>query len=559
MRQLLRITFIISFLVLSSGTRAELLVVKKTNEGFAPLSLEEDATASPKIAEILLKYQWPMCIASNLTKEEQDELFTPGKPYAEELFIQKKIREAMKSDDYCVVFVPTTLYEMFCIYEFFKTEEGTPFWNSAIKDFDRGMGKGIYLSEIISSKASPRVIRKQIAEVYSEANKIFFSGDISASFYINHVMGKYFLERYPELKRSENSLEFSKHIKDMIIDAFWLDSFIEFKVDLDVFGKKLDIDWKIFATSRTMNPRTRLEKVSYNILGDFLPLNVISLEYEARERNKAMIIRGTSFEKFQVSFGEKPLKKVLIGGTLIKQEKKKVGNWKDTDVSLEEAYGEKKNTSYSISFGNSLLAGALGDETACVYNFLRGLNPFGSYDQDAFRSIQISGYAILIDKKAYVEHQINNLFFIPSLATLPALFARGEYFHARTKAAVTNKKVKFNLEGMMGGTDDPSGVIVITRDPLRHAELFSNYLAENGRLIQTGDNSWLSKEEKTFMEEAAQSQKEAATFYKSVRLITPKIKAYTKKFKERVRAKKEKVAPVAQVASETKQAATEGK
>jgi hypothetical protein len=101
--------------------------------------------------------------------------------------------------------------------------------------------------------------------------------------------------------------------------------------------------------------------------------------------------------------------------------------------------------------------------------------------------------------------------------------------------------------GFWGWLEDTTGVILITRDPLRHAELFSNYLAENGRLIQTGDNSLLSEEERTFMEEAVQSQKEAARFYKSVRLVTPKIKAYTKKLKERVRAKKEKAVTAPQV------------
>jgi hypothetical protein len=525
-----------SFLALSSFIRAELLVVKKTNEGFAPLSLEEDKSASSKIAEILLKYQWPMCIASNLTPEEQDELLTPGKPYAEELFIQKKIREVLGSDDYCVVFLPTVLYELFCMRDFISGNTPDPFFDVAQKDFDwDGHGKGhkIDLSELLKSNNLPHKIRKKIFIEYKKVNAPYFKGSYSPYFYINNECVRSLFEKYLDLRKSEDAADFSQKIKEKAA-ALANNLNLEFSsIDLNKFVKKIGHPEISIVT------KAEWKKYSHN---DLLS-RIIALEYEARELNKALLIRGSSFEMFQVKPGLQPQRKKLMGSSLVKQDRAE-----GDDVSFEAAYGEKKNSPYTLSFGTSLFAGVLGDRTACAFNFLTNSTLVTSgYDREE-KMKKIPGYAILIDKKAYIEHQINNLFFIPSLAPIAALFTNGEYFHARTKAAIAIKEHgKMEVLGFWGWLEDTTGVILITRDPLRHAELFSNYLAENGRLIQTGDNSLLSEEERTFMEEAVQSQKEAARFYKSVRLVTPKIKAYTKKLKERVRAKKEKAVTAPQV------------
>jgi hypothetical protein len=524
------------------------LVVKKTNEGFAPLSLEEDASASPKIAAILLKYQWPMCIASNLTKEEQDELLMPGKPYAEELFIQKKIREALGSDDYGVIFIPTAIYELFCMRDLLPGHTPDPFCAMAQKDdaWD-GHGKGhkIDLGELLKSNDSPHELRKKIFIEYKKVNNPYFKKNNSPYFYINNECVRSLFDWRPEFKKSENTAELSQKIKEKA-SSLANNLYLEISsIDLRKFVKKIGHPEISIVTKAEWRKSSHDDVVS----------KIIALEYEARELNKALLIRGSSFEMFQVKPGLQPQKKKLMGSSLVKQDRSE-----GDDVSFEAAYGEKKNTPYSISFGTSLFAGVLGDRTACAFNFLTDPTLVSSgLDREEIMS-HIPGYAILIDKKAYIEHHINNLFFIPPLAPIAAIFANGEYFHARTKAAVAKKEQgKREVVGFWGELEDPIGVFLITRDPLRHAELFSKYLAENGRLIQTGDNSLLSEQEKTFVEEAVKSQREAARFYKTVRLVTPKIKAYTKKLKERVRAKKEKAAPDAQVASEAKQAAMKGK
>lgn len=541
MRQSVRLMGVLSFLFITINIQAELLVVKKTKEGFSSLSVKKNLSASSKIAKVIRTYQWPMCIASDLTFEERNELLEPGKHYAEELFIQKKICEALGNDTYGVIFMPTTLYELFCIYDFIRGHTPDPFFDVAQKDFNgdgNGKGRNIDLGELLRSNDSPHTIREKIFAVYEKVNAPYFNDDNSPYFYINNAFVRSLFEWYPEFKESKNTLDLSEKIKRIA------SSLARRLSDAIIFADLTKFRAKISHSQISIITKAEWRQYSHN---DLLS-KIIDLEYEARELNKALLIRGSSFEKFQIKLGLNQQKEKLIASSLVKQDRSEA-----EDVSFEAAYGEKKNTPYTISFGTSLFAGALGDRTACAFNFLADPTLVSSgYDREPVMK-KIPGYALLIDKKAYMHHHINNLFFIPSLAPIAALFANGEYFHARTKAAIALKKQgKMTVVGFWGELEDPTGVILVTRDPLRHAELFSTYLAAHGRLIQIGSEDMLTEEEKKFMKEALTLQKEAAKFYKAVRLVTPKIKTYTKKLKERIRARKEKTVSVLPTESEVK-------
>src|SRR5579872_6730892 len=92
---------------------AELLVVKKDAAGMIAALDNADEARYLAAMNILMKYQWPMCTISQLTEDEQKELLSPGVPAAEENFIRKKIKALDQNLD--VVFVPTTIYELFCL------------------------------------------------------------------------------------------------------------------------------------------------------------------------------------------------------------------------------------------------------------------------------------------------------------------------------------------------------------------------------------------------------------------------------------------------------------
>jgi len=494
----------------------ELLVIKKENGHFAPLT-EADLPDSQKIMDIILKYEWPMCIASDLTPAEQDALLTPNKPFAEERFIQNKIQESV-GKQYEVIFIPTAIYELFGIFL------GEPF-----KTVHRriAQGKGIIASanplEIAREKyriafagrstdtidprkilqsLNPAAVRAQVFNLYKEVNAIFFNTEQSAAFYTNAVLGMFLFDRYPELAESRSALELFTIIKSRAGDITTrLRKIIITFYEQQIAAQAQSVDFivKMFKNSLQNEPQT-------NIIS-----KVIHLEYEARELNKGLLLRGTSFEALQVGFGQQPKEMLLAGSTL--QNKK----------ALEKEYAKKTLTPYSISFGNSLFAGSQGDHTASAYHYLTSAKPRSA-----------AGYALLIDKKAYVEHQNNNLFFIAPLAPLAALFEIGEFFHSRTKAAVTSKNDKLmTIIGIQDKLKDPTGVFVLTRDPLRHAELFSKFLAENGRIIQGGDSTDLTDEEKNFEKQIMQSQQEAAQFYKATRTMKSAVDRAAEKFRQR--------------------------
>lgn len=500
---------ILNLCMLVSTVRSELLIVKKGKNGFVPLDASDIVKSGKIITDIILKYQWPMCISSQLSQEEQDALLTSQKPYAQELFIQNKIRESF--DEYGVVFIPTALYELFCIVHLFKTiNEKNPF-QDAVNKFIRADNERDFepnkwateLTEILNKKESPADIRKQIDAIYKNANDLFFRGDgiESAYLYINNAIAASLFNQYPELTKSKDPLALSSAIKDttstwaaFLIEELWAMYDPDFPDELlHPLIEEIGIDYSKLSIN---NLAAHLQHESMNnILA-----KVITLEYEARERNKALLLRGTSFEEeFQIGITEE---KILAGTTL-------------PSGILESPY--------SISFGNSLFAGILLDPYACAYHYL--VEFAGSSRRPSV------GYALFIDKKAYFEHQVHNLFFIPPLASITSLSQRGEYFHPRAKAAILLKSEgrKEPLLGLLDKIIDPTGVILITRNPLHHAELFSKFLADNGRIIQSGDISNLTEEERRFVQEVIQAQAEAAKFYLLKRIIIP----IQRKLKER--------------------------
>jgi hypothetical protein len=107
-------------LLCTVSIRAEILVVKHIDGHFVPLD-DTDAVHSDAISDVLLKYQWPMALTNEtLTATEATELFSQ-KPFAEEEFITRKLQAIDNS--YRAIFVPTVLFELFCIKELYASIE----------------------------------------------------------------------------------------------------------------------------------------------------------------------------------------------------------------------------------------------------------------------------------------------------------------------------------------------------------------------------------------------------------------------------------------------------
>ncbi|MFH1831432.1 MAG: hypothetical protein ABH827_01380 [bacterium] len=90
------------------------MIIKQVGTDFHAVS--ETDQNKDAIYDILMKYQWPMCTAklSKISLKEKKQLFKLQED-GEEQFIQEKIRELLDGADYHVVFVPTVIYELYCL------------------------------------------------------------------------------------------------------------------------------------------------------------------------------------------------------------------------------------------------------------------------------------------------------------------------------------------------------------------------------------------------------------------------------------------------------------
>lgn len=509
---------VIVFCFAIMSIRCELLVVQHGPDGLAPLSNRNGAKYGQAIFETMLKYQWPTCTSQDLTDQEKEELLTAGKPCAEEQFVQKKLQEKIGQAELNlnVLYIPTALYELFCICQFFKNEDSVLHkkFRTLIREANRSPYQTIDLEPILNQDADPAIISQQVHEAYQSVNEPFFNGTNSPRLQINQEFVSFLFELYPELTRCRDPLAASEIIqeKSQNLTAKLIHELVELE---DTIDKSKSIGYR--ETSKILGILSDLAQEKQT----GIVKQVVEHEYKARYENKALIMRGSSCQKFKTGFDDKAIEQMLVGSTIRSYQCKDVldekGRWKDcNEISLLRAYQEQIIRPYSIAFGNSLFAGFLNDNGACAYRFLNGRRV---YKETSESEGNIAGYSLFIDKKKYMQDRNSDLFFIPPLAPIVAVASNGEYFHPRAIAATSIKTDKpQRVSGIfITNLKDPANVLLIKRDPLEHAAIFSAFLAKNGKIIQRGKDQDLTEEDKEFAKNVLEQQAKAAELYQKMK------------------------------------------
>lgn len=471
----------------SSFVYSQILVVKVDSLGSVkPISDQDIEKNNQQIVDILLKYTWPTCIANDLTDEEKVALLTPGNSGAELKFIRKKIKEI--ADDLDVVFVPTTLYELFLIKEINK----------------------LYLSTTYQNPTLFNIFSESEDTILAKIKKLFLTSlfKISPAEYVKYEINKEYnrfnnkIHRDLFNKRSVLSFH-KKFIEDLALNTK-LEKMHEF-----LYSKRYELMKKLLEEIKVVSYRKLDIEIKFNDPLDIIKKS-IDLDYQAFDKNKALLFRGTNFLDIPSVHGSKKVLATTVYGTVYHYEK---------NISLQKS---RDIPPYSLSFGNSLFAGAYNDSGACAYQYLT--------------NIKDMGYVILIDKFAYIDNYISNLFFIASLATEVGLLGSGEWFHSRSKPTVLVKnKQSIHVSGVAGpNIIDPYGIFLIVRDPYKQAQLFSEYLAKNGVILHKGEYSNLTEEEKKGLTELIKNQQNMGIEYKVVAWF----KKMEHKIKQRLNIKK---------------------
>lgn len=508
---------------------AELLVFKKTKNELSALSDIEIKKHGTVISEILQKYQWPMCIASDLTAAEKTELLESDKPYAEERFIQKKLEESIRLSDgeLLVAFIPTTLYELLSMHYFFAKSESK--LRSVIKKwlwFDREH-EGVTVDIQPHLNGSSSDVFLDVNKEYQRVNDRFFANNTNAALELHKELFIALLNKHPELQNFSTALQVSSFVQSKSFEIIQnaAQELMALRDQISFFPRRMDapLNDRIQAMVHSLG-----DEKNQCMVNDY-----VAQEYKAREKNKALIVRGCS--PFIVDFKVANVRAnyTLIGNSFSNYTCKDVYDDNDKlskcfEIPLSQAYQENMIKPYSVSFGASLFAGLLKDQTACSYNFLMGKRV---YSDKSTTISDIAGYSLQIDKKKYVENKEQKLFFIPPLATIPSLFGNGEFFHPRSTAAVAKKcNTPQSVTGLMWyDLKDSSEMILIQRDPLEHGAMLSEFIARNGTIIYRRSNQ-LKKEDKEHGDKILESQLQAAEDYKKmVNACAAKIADFRKK------------------------------
>lgn len=486
---------------------AEILIVQKKDSQFEALSIdtlkEDDVN---KIADILFKYQWPMCtMNTELTTEEKEELFQQS-PNAEARFITKKLHEF--NPNYYAFWVPTTFYELVCLHTLFQqapsflnTTNGTPFLEavSGIPNFLSKEGKNIidtaWKKLLTKTKAGDKnwETKKESFTVYQEINNYFYKQH-HAYFEINERVATILFDHNKNLIKNINSEDIYKTIKSIFNDP------------KEVFIKEIQTNYVKNWWSSTANPNSYplASRVHFHAIDTNYIKQALDIEYKANDQNKGLLFRGTK------PFFDKTTKKPLVISPIHK-------DFYATTI--------KPADPYSISFGNSLFAGCIADATATAYQFL----------SQTQKTDPIAGYGLYIDKAEYIENQNDNIFLISPLAHIASLFTYGEMFHSRSKAALNPKKPT-RIIGLACNVPiiDPDSLLLITRDPRKHAYNIIDYFIQNGNLIYPeykANQDEPDKQQAQIMQEILKNAEAARIYTRDVqkiskfihKVVTPKL------------------------------------
>jgi hypothetical protein len=444
---------LLSFLT-AGYAQAESIVMKSTASGLEALSDADIEKHGEAVSEILQKYCWPMCQNSDLTAEEQHELLSPEGN--EERFLNKKLNETISASErdfeFAVVFVPTTLYELFLIAEV-ETEE-SPL---------AGRFSKFKITWDGCSPFSIKEFKSDINQFYVQCSKPdekFFTVLKSHSLFMEQLMLA--LRKINFSNKTEISSQIRKNIMPLCKLFTCNVLYKRLKANPSLLLKKniqeiiLVIAQKHFPNIEKITEITEgnllyIEKSIFELfLNDnmSLILEYIEQEYNMHKQNLAFISRGSN----PVMREKGP----LIAST------------------------QKNSSAYSASFANTLFSGCIFDPLACVYNYLSKpvvAKTNNLYDDEN----NIVGFIVKINK---LDHYLkkNHFFVIPPLPTGIGLLSVGQFFHPRSTTAQNDSK-EVVVKGIIGSNlipiKDPLETFVLRKETLLHELQYLQYINEN--------------------------------------------------------------------------------
>jgi len=434
-----------------------------------------------KIYQVLLKYQWPTCIAYfHKTDQKEIALYTSSGNSAEENYLRAKIIDIDKNLD--IAFFPTFLYELFFIANYENYE----------RDFNF---RKLYCEAPYTAFSAYRIIKHQ-----TDLKSLF---QYLSTLNDDDVTKKIHLKINNDLLKYIKNFDFYRHSKSGKNIAILIEMNID-TIVLDLLNKTL-IEWSKDDCKKIINLEYKAHKNNTGLIyrGNLNSMLVekskllkqpIEFTYFLKQAQtnslvSADLIRPTqnlSFNFLSITNYDK-----IDFNTLI--DKEKITNLNiDEQARLNNLKNELLSYSWhtpsrSISYGNSIFAGYFEDMNACSYFYMKNKSAMG-YALHINKWLYYQGlYSTDTGKKSNANPIDGELFTISPLNTIVALFGYGSLFHSRSKSYYFSKDTMVNftpfIEGL-GSCRDVMGYFVKNESPLQRGAELAQFIANRAELIK---------------------------------------------------------------------------
>lgn len=491
----------LTIIICTQQVHAEYIIFKCENtQKPQPLTYDEHKRV---YTQVLMRYQWPMCIANKENEwptfvEEKENKNTyenykqkvkeitsfslPNTGPAEEETIRKKIKEINPYFD--VIFIPTTFYELITLRHIKELMAPLNAINQYMNDeLDQIEGNITYIMNNSKKKSfSIWDIYEQFSQVNYLDHNIKLHWNINQLFFRDNLIG--------QLTTQTSTTAFINFLVTKSPNLHEIDTSLQ---NCDDYSPKYSSDNDYEEQESSQKDK---QKRTLNLE------NIYALEVNAHKNNFGVMYRGLKTPKqvlpllgksikplerpilykdefkdnkiFENATQYEELVKLARTNTLTHDQKERL---KILESNSKHAF-DLVNPSRSVSYSHSLFAGYLTKERGtCAYDYFT-------------KSKESIGYAVLVNKYLYLKGDLQKIFRITPITTLPSLTLDNFLYHPRTIMYSENKS-SF-LTGMDSECVPVSGDITnylrIKECPLKSGLAFSEYITDHACILSLSES-----------------------------------------------------------------------
>ncbi len=498
------------------GVAGQAIVYKVKDGGFAPLDDEDyqnylgvieqtskNPGASNSMFDIILRYQWPtnMIFADSLSAQEKKSIFAVGgNP---EALIRGKIQQAHPKENYDVMSIPDTLYQLFVINYFL-----THLDDSIIRDMDNYLFDFFGKFQSIEGEDGHSIVNLSTKKGFLDASRSLYTNPRVAQgqFVCNCAFGAYYA--------GKANLSWQQMAADLIAQI--ISNYTKNKSKIPNHGE--------FAVGFDLTRMNR-ELQGKNLTPNGIVDNMLKFEANAHQQNKGILVRAMNMFQQEIEVNGKKQMLDILDSSI---------KFNSVDDLQNDYQKVREGQAFAIitrpsSYGLYPFTGAF----YCIWdmpyfyaltNELDDWSAEGEWRGKIYPVTEDNYFSgLMIDKSSYIQDgEMRTLFLIPPFSAFTQLWGHDSLYHALSRAAqnqIPSPDVLWDT-GSFDPFYDQHQLLFIQMDPLAFAAKFSEFVSNNAILLKVKQGLNLQAEQAKLRKNLDLASK----FYDSVRKA-PKVPA----------------------------------